>query len=204
MNIIRAGLNDTDIFSKDELDFGGCCFFSEDKAYRYFFRIKGLEATLFANTKQYISQAVEEFLFYSGFITSIKDERGNTLMSRTPSEPYLYEISKIQPSQFYISEIKLNNCKKWITKADDIIVPIVIKNGTSISLDGHTRMRAALDLGFNSVYVYPDEFEETIFHFVSEAIKRQINTVSDMEIISNEEYEIKWNKFCDDLFERLG
>jgi len=89
MDIIRAGLNDTDVFSKDELDFGGCCFFSVDKAFRYFFRIKGREATLFANTKQYISQAIEKFLFYSSFITSIKDEGGQTLITRTRNEPYL-------------------------------------------------------------------------------------------------------------------
>ena len=48
-------------------------------------------------------------------------------------------------------------------------IPIVIKEGNNISLDGHTRMRAALDLGFTSVYVYLDEFDETIFHFVDEA-----------------------------------
>ena len=200
MEIIRAGLNDTEIFSKDELDYGGCCFFSEDKLYKYFFRIKGREATLFANTKQYISQAIESFLFYSSFVTSIKDESGHTLITRTKCEPYLYEISKIQPSQFYISEKKLESCKKWITKLEDIFVPIVIKDGISISLDGHTRMRAALDLGYDSVYVYPDEYDETIFRFVDETIKRQISSVSDMELVSDEEYEIKWNKFCDDLF----
>jgi len=204
MKIIRAGLNDTDIFNKDELDFGGCCFFSEDKSCRYFFQIKEREAILFTNTKQYISQAIEEFLFYSGFVTSIKDEHGHALMIRTQSEPYLCEISKIQPSQFYINETKLENCKKWISRPDDIFIPIVTKDNLIVSLDGHTRMKAALDLGYDSVYVYLDEYDETVFHFVDEAIKRQIKTVADMELINDDEYKIKWDKFCDDLFERLA
>ena len=36
MEIIRAGLHDTDVFDKSKLDFGGCCFFTEDKLNRYY------------------------------------------------------------------------------------------------------------------------------------------------------------------------
>jgi L-rhamnose mutarotase len=64
-------------------------------------------------------------------------------------------------------------------------------------------MKAALDLGYDSVYVYLDEYDEKIFHFVDEAIKRQIKAVADMELINDDEYKIKWDKFCDDLLERL-
>jgi hypothetical protein len=64
-------------------------------------------------------------------------------------------------------------------------------------------MRAALDLGYTSVYVYEDGYDETIFHFVDEAIRRQIYSVSNMELVSEEEYEYKWNRFCDDLFADL-
>ena len=56
--------------------------------------------------------------------------------------------------------------------------------------------------GFNETELQY-EYDETIFHFVNEAIKRNINSVYDIEIISNESYEIKWNKFCDDLFSNL-
>jgi len=201
--IIRAGINDTDIFSKEELDFGACCFYTEDKANKYFFEINGQAATLFTNSDQYIDQAIDEFLFYSSFIILIKDQNGSILTTRTPNKPYLYEISDIQPSQFYINETKLEICKKWITGPEDIFIPIVIRDGKSISLDGHTRMRAALDLGYTSVYVYPDEFDETIFEFVDEAIRRNIYRITDMEIVSNEDYVLKWDRFCDELFERI-
>jgi hypothetical protein len=204
VKIIRAKASNTDIFSEYELGFGACCFFTEDKACKYFFEIKGREATLFANTKQYISQAIKEFLFYSSFVVTIKDSDGNILLTKTETEPLLLEIQKIQPSQFYINEKKLESCKKWIKSPGDIYIPIISKDGKVISLDGHTRMRAAMDLGYTCVYVYPDEYDEYIFYFVDEAIKRQINSVSDMEIVSDEDYKLKWHKFCKDFFKRLS
>ena len=203
MKIIRAEIDDTDLFSESELDFGACCFFTEDRVYKYFFEINGQEATLFANTTKYVNEAIEEFLFYSSFIISIKDKDGCVLITRTPNQPYFLEISKIQPSQFYINEKKLESCKKWIERPEDIFIPIIIKYGKNILLDGHTRLRAALDLGYTSVFVYPDEYDDTIFYFVDEALKRQIYNVSDMELVSDDEYRLKWNKYCDDLFDSL-
>jgi len=203
MKIIRAEKSDIDIFSESELGFGACCFFGEDKTCKYFFEIKKREATLHANTDQHISQAIEEFLFYSGFITAVKDKDGRVLATRTPSEPYPLEIAEIQPSQFYINEKKLADCKKWMKSPEDIFIPIAAKDGKIISLDGHTRMRAAIDLGYASVLVYQDEHDEHVFHFSNEAINRQINSVLDMELLSDEDYALKWDKFCDDYFENL-
>ena len=203
IKIIRADFNDIDIFTEIELDFGGCCFFTEDRKFKYFFEIDGQEATLFTNTNQYISQVIDEFLFYSSFITSIKDKTGHILLTKELIEPYLIDIKKIQPSQLYINEKKLESCMKWIKSSKDIFIPIVIKSGISISLDGHTRIRAAINLGLSSVYVYPDEYDDTIFYFVDEAVRRNIHSVYDIEIISDDEYKIKWNKFCDDLFASL-
>lgn len=202
MKIIRASLDDTDIFCENELTFGACCFFTEDRLCKYFFDINKREAILHTNTEKYIPQVIEEFLFYSRFIISIKDNNGDILYKRILDEPFLYEIMKIQPSQFYINEMKLRNAKKWIKSHEDIFIPIAIKDGLFISLDGHTRMRAAIDLGFTSIYVYLDDFDDDIFRFVDEAKKRRINTISDMELVTDEEYKIKWHKFCDDFFGR--
>lgn len=203
MKIIRAGYDDTDMFSKEELDSGACCFFTEDKSHTYFFEIRGREAILFSNDAQYIRQVIDEFLYFSSFIHVIKDKYGRILAENSTKEPYLLELSHIQPSQFYINERKLESCKKWIKSPKDIILPICIKDGKSILLDGHTRLRAAADLGYPSVYVYCDDYDETIFHFVDEAIKRKVYTVMDMELLGDEDYKVKWDQFCDDLFENL-
>ena len=204
LKIIRANADDTDIFSGEELSFGACCFCTEDKAFRYYFKINGRAATLYANTDEYIRDAIDEFLFYSGFILAIKDPQGRILLERTQNEPYILKIGKIQPSQFYVSQGKLDACKRWIKGPEDILIPIAIRNGVSISLDGHTRLRAALDLGYDSVYVYPTEYDDSIFLFVDEAIRRQITGVFDMKLVSDEEYKEKWDAFCDDLLEGIN
>jgi len=177
-----------------------CHFYSEDKSYEYHFKINGHEAILFTETDKYIKEAIDEFIFYSGFITTIKDSHGRILAERSPNKPYLHEITKIQPSQFYISEEKLAECKAWIKSPEDILIPIVIKDGKTIAQDGHTRLKAAVDLGFDKVYVYTEDFDDYIFDFVAEAIKRGLYTVHDMEILSKNDYDIKWNKFCDEFF----
>ena len=117
---------------------------------------------------------------------------------------HLCEISKIQPSQFYINKSKLERCKEWVKSSKDIVIPIAVINGSTIALDGHTRLRVALEMGFPSVYVEHDEYDECYNFFVNETIKRGITSVHDMEIISDSEYEIKWNKFCEKYFEKQG
>ncbi len=203
MKIIRAERTDTDVFAKRELDHGACCFYSEDKKNRYYFKIRGRKATLYTNANRYIEEAIDEFLFYSGFIQIIQDVDGRVIAARTPNAPYLYEVAQIQPSQFYVNEEKLEGCKKWIKSHADIVIPIVQKDGKSISLDGHTRLRAALDLGYPRVYVYLSPYDDTIFHFVEEAIRRGITSVADMELVSDADYRRKWDQFCDDLFAGL-
>lgn len=201
MKIIRADINDTAIFDNDELRFGGCCFFTEDRLCKYFFRINGREATLFKSSDKYIPQVIDEFLFYSGFIATIHDEKGIILLERKPSEAYLCEIDKLQPSQFYINKTKLENCKRWIKSQDDIFAPIVISEGRTILQDGHTRVRAAIELGYTCINVYPEEHTSYILDFVDEAVKRQINSISDMQLLDDDEYRVKWHGFCDAFFE---
>jgi hypothetical protein len=201
MKIIRAGFNDTDIFSRDALNHGACCFFTEDRMNKFIFHIAGTEATLFADSTEYIETAINEFLFYSGFVTAVKDKSGHVIMNACCDKPYPMKISQIQPSQFYINEAKLISCKTWIKRTEDIFIPIVEKEGSRIALDGHTRMRAAIDLGFDSVYVYHDSYDENIFFFADEATQRNIHTVSDMEILSDENYKLKLDKYCEDFFD---
>ena len=39
-----------------------------------------------------------------------------------------------------------------------------------------------------------------VLKFVEEAVKRGVTYVKDMELLEHVDYEIKWNKFCDDFF----
>ena len=43
--------------------------------------------------------------------------------------------------------------------------------------------------------------EDYVEIFVREAERRGINSPYDIEELSHDEYEIKWNKYCEQLFE---
>ncbi|MDR1705006.1 MAG: ParB/RepB/Spo0J family partition protein [Clostridiales bacterium] len=200
MDIIRAALEDIDVFSKEQLRCGACCFYDKDKSARYFFKIQGREAVLHNDNPAHINKVIEEFLFYSGFVTTIREPGGAVLFEREAAELTPIKITEIQPSQFYINERKLEDCKRWINSPADIMIPVTVIDGKTVSLDGHTRMRAAIDLGYEYVYIYADDSGDSIGGFVCEAVRRGIHSVSQMEIVSDAEYRVKWDKFCDDYF----
>jgi len=201
LNIIRANINDTDMFDTKELGYGACCFYTEDKLNHYYFKIHGREATLYTNSEKHINEAIEEFLYYSNFIICIKMPDGSILRKQEPKSLKLLDILSIQPSQFYINEKKLSSCKEWIKDSKDVMIPVANINGRVVSLDGHTRLRAANDLGYTEVYTYLDDCSEYIESFVDKAIDRNILNVLDMLILSDEEYDLRWNKYCEDYFE---
>ena len=236
MKIVRADITDTHIFSEEKLAHGACCFYTEDKQNSYYFEINGQEAILHADENKYIDSAIEKFLFFSGFITCIKTPCGQVLQQRDSIKLEATEISKIQPSQFYINEVKLEKCKRWIKSEKDIFIPVAIIDGkvwqnnsksvspvaenalkhgdfrlgrepfltdfAIIAQDGHTRLRAAYDLGYTHVPAYQEGYDKYLLDFAQHAEQRKIFSVSDMEVVSNEEYKVKWHKFCDDFFER--
>lgn len=200
MDILRAGLEDTGLFSGEKLLHGACCFYTEDKTEQYYFAIDGQNAILHADGGQNIGKAIREFLFYSNFISRITAPNGVVLYESEAAKLVLTDICSIQPSQFFIDEDKLDSCKTWIKGQKDIMIPTACVRGKLVSLDGHTRLRAALDLGYDSVYTYIDEYDEDIRFFVDEAVKRTITSVSDMILLTHEEYKKQWDGFCDDLF----
>ncbi|GHV41919.1 hypothetical protein FACS189490_09780 [Clostridia bacterium] len=202
MEILRAELSYTDLFTVEQLSNGACCFYTEDKLFKYYFAINGETAVLVTNDaeKLFVDDAIGEFLWYSGFVSAVLDESGGVIQSKSPVDLRPFGIAAIQPSQFYINELKLTNCKKWIKSASDVKIPVAEICGATVALDGHTRLFAALDLGFSHIYVYEEEPPEHIEAFVAEARKRGIGSVSDMELLSAEEYIVKWHKYCDDFF----
>ena len=70
-----------------------------------------------------------------------------------------------------------------------------------VSLDGHTRLSVAVDRGYTSVKGFLADGGDWVQKFVHEALLRGILTQYDMQVLSHSEYDLKWNKFCDELFE---
>ena len=120
-------------------------------------------------------------------------------------EIFLLDISSIQPSQFYISESKLEKIGNWAAFGS-IKIPVVLINGLYAATDGHTRLKWAQMAGYTNVQVYIDidDLSNYIPHFVNEARKRGIYNVADMPIISEADYAEKWHKYCSDFFDNAN
>ena len=82
----------------------------------------------------------------------------------------------------------------------DVIVPLMHWNGRLLAMDGHTRLYCAVQKGIDRVRGYMEENEEILF-FAQEAQRRGIYTVHDMQLLPHNEYEHKWNRFCDEYFD---
>lgn len=120
-------------------------------------------------------------------------------------------IRDLQPSQFYISNEKIENIKKWFDPKDLSnfeSIPIKQLDGEIVITDGHTRLVVALLSGLESVPLIWDEddlnwdmYRECVKECKKQGILSPINLLK--RIVSKEEYDIKWNKWCDKMQARL-
>ena len=150
---------------------------------------------------KYILEVIEEFRFYAEHITKFYNEENICIMEYPKINLFEIELTKIQPSQFYVDEDKKKQVSNFIYKPEDILIPVMKHNNRFISLDGHTRMSVAIDRGYHSVYGFITEAEDYINDFVKEAVRRNINSPFDMKVISHQEYDILWNQFCSEYFD---
>ena len=117
----------------------------------------------------------------------------------------------VQPSQFYISQAKLEAVQSWFDPADlsnfDPI-PIKMLDGQPVSTDGHTRCVAAMLQGMRDIpFVWEnDELDWEMYRRCVIACKeRNVFSIADLRerIISAAEYEIKWDRWCDKMQEEV-
>lgn len=115
------------------------------------------------------------------------------------------DVLCIQPSQFYISQEKLDAVEAWF--APDRLsafepIPIKRLDGELVCTDGHTRCVAALRHGVRFIPFVWDEDEldwEMYRRCVAACKERNVFSAQDLlsRIISAAEYEVKWNHWCD-------
>ena len=117
----------------------------------------------------------------------------------------------LQPSQFYLSQEKIDNIKTWF-RADDLSnfepLPVKILNGKMILTDGHTRAFVAYSAGLSKiplVWENEDLDWEAYQRCVDACEERGVRAVSDFQgrILSKEDYAVLWNGWCDELHKLL-
>lgn len=155
--------------------------------------VKGEDRSLFQNV-------IDEFRFYAPHISQFYDEDGNIVKKFERKNVFRIDLTQIQPSQFYVDRDKISAIRSFIQKPEDIIIQVLPYKDRYISLDGHTRLYYAVMMGWNTVYAVAENSDSWVYTFVEEATRRNICTPMDMKLVSHEEYEIKWNSFCDALF----
>jgi len=124
----------------------------------------------------------------------------------------MIKLLDIQPSQFYISQEKIDKIKEWFQTQDlSNFEPIPIKelNGVIIFTDGHTRAWVAYEAGLTEVPTVWDEDDldwELYQKCVDACLERGVRTIADFKerILSSKDYMVKWDYWCDELQEKHG
>ena len=123
----------------------------------------------------------------------------------------VYKLKELQPSQFYISEKKLCDIESWFDPSDLSgfePIPVKLLDGMPVMTDGHTRAVAALRAGLDAVPLVwdTDELDWDLYRFcVKECRKQNVLSPADLldRIITADEYDEKWNKWCDIMHQQM-
>lgn len=198
MNIRRIN-SYTDLrFSQKVLNQHGC-FLVDEEPYEIEI-LSDFEAVVRGKDSSVYPAVIEEFLFFTPHITLFYNEKQEIVKQYKEAELLTLSLDEIQPSQFYVDKDKVDAVSTFIDKGEDIIVQVSKYQDRYISLDGHTRLYYAVLQRFETVRAVIAETDECIMDFVEEAVKRGIHTPKDLILLSHEEYEEKWNKYCDEYF----
>lgn len=158
------------------------------------------EATVRGKDPNLYRELIETFRFHAPHIVRFYDQE-HAVIAKYPAPDLLeIELDKIQPSQFYIDEEKLEAVETFIRDPEDIVIQLIPYGDRFISLDGHTRLYLAVRNGYKTVKAVMSETDDWVWVFVEEAQRRKIFSPKDMILLPHEQYRIKWDKYCDEVF----
>lgn len=174
------------------------CFLAEDIPYEVEI-ISECEAVIRGADPSIYPAVIDTFRFYTPHITCFCDTGGGIVKEFPPAQIFTITLDRIQPSQFYVDKDKIQAVSSFIQKPEDIIIQVLPHQERYISLDGHTRLYYAVMKGWKYVRAVAEASDKLVFRFVEEAGKRNIYTPRDLILVDHDEYEEKWNRFCDEF-----
>lgn len=197
MTITRIDTYQDNRFSQNVLCQHGC-FLVDDVPYEVEI-ISDSEAVVRGADPDIYGAVIDDFRFYTPHITRFYDRNRRIVKEFPAKQIFTLRLEQIQPSQFYVDKDKIAAISSFIQRPDDIIIQVLPHQGRYISLDGHTRLYYAVMNGWESVRAVAETSDEWVYGFVEEAMKRGIHAPKDLIPVSHEEYEEKWDRFCDDF-----
>ena len=198
MEIKRVTEYNNPLFSQIALNQRGA-FLIDEEPYEIEI-ISNESAFVRGKNRKNFKKLIEYFRYYSPHILNFFDENDKKIISFEKKLVLTLEIDKIQPSQFYIDEDKLNALKSFIKNSKYIVIQVVKSDEGYICVDGHTRLFIAFLNNFKTVHAIETEFDDDTNYFVSQAKKRNIFTIKDLKLVSHSDYKKLWNDFCDSYF----
>lgn len=197
MTITRIDTYQDNRFSQKVLCQHGC--FLVDEAPYEVEIISDSEAVIRGADPAAYAAIIDDFHFYTPHITRFYDGNRRIVKEFPAKRVFTLRLEQIQPSQFYVDEDKIAAISSFIHRPDDIIIQVLPCKERYISLDGHTRLYYAVLKGWESVRAVAETSDEWVYGFVEEAVKRGIHSPKDLILVSHQEYDEKWNRFCDDF-----
>ena len=198
MEIKRVTDYNNPIFSQIVLNQRGAFLIDEEP---YEIEIISSDSALVrGKNRENFKKLIEYFRYYSPHILNFFDENDKKIISFEKKRVLNLEVDKIQPSQFYIDEDKVNALKSFIKNSNDIIIQVIQSDEGYICVDGHTRLFIAFLKNFKTVHAIETEFDDDTNYFVSQAKKRNIFTIKDLKLVSHNDYKNLWIDFCNSYF----
>ena len=120
------------------------------------------------------------------------------------SDEFKMGILDIQPSQLFISEVKLNKVSEWLGNKNIEYyqsIPVKKLNGKIIFTDGHTRAFELYQMGIENIRCiwHEDDLDWEAYQIcVDWCIEEGITNISHLKqrVIDNDSYEVLWNDRC--------
>jgi ribosomal protein S18 acetylase RimI-like enzyme len=124
---------------------------------------------------------------------------------------FLMQLREIQPSQLYISEVKLKKVRTFLEGVDPrSLDPIPIRRigDTTFFTDGHTRALALMEQGIEEIPVYFDQDELDWLQYlicVSWCEEAGIRQAADLSkrVVDHSTYRRLWHKRCESMHEAV-
>lgn len=138
-----------------------------------------------------------EVLTHFGF----KEDIVWTLNTNSNIEVFKIGIDKITPGQLTVSKDKLSRVNKWINKPEDIVITCMKIGDKLVAIDGHTRLVAAYNKGFQYVYAFLDLENDSMGLYktcVKWCEEENILTIEDLanKVVTPKEHQILWINRC--------
>ena len=139
-----------------------------------------------------------------GFYPTLAREKGRSYVL-----DLTLTLAQIQPSQFYLSQEKLDKISIDFSKQDLDPLPVKRMDGKVFFTDGHSRAFKAYQAGLSHIPIYydRDELDWDFYGYCVQACEeRGIFSIADLQnhILSKEAYQLNWLDWCKREVRKFG